>query len=448
METSGVGLVSFSTGGRQSWRQALRALRQRLWPAPASADEQNVRRLYIEVFWGQAHGVVAQFHAPYALRLGATNAEIGLLSSLPSLLALAFGMPAGYLFSRCRNPQAWLGATIFIHRFSLLLAAFIPWLSLGQPGAALVWLIVLFSVPGTFFSVGWNPMLAEVIPEMNRAHVFAVRNTLAAIALTGGLYLAGRWLAARPFPINYQIMYIVAFAGSVVSSLYIALVKPSSLTIPPATRLRLSPAALWAQALAATQKQPDFARITLNTFAHSVGLWLIGPVYVLYYVRTLGATDSWIALNLLLANLSPVVGYYVWQRAIARWGENRVLKWTISIVGFYPMLVGLTPSLTLILAWTALNGLIVPGLNLSHFNMLLKVSPPAEKANYLAAYVVIMNAGAFVMPLVGVYLAEQFGFAMLLVAGGALSLLGSSLFRWRALQTPDSLALSKSSVQA
>ncbi len=395
----------------------------------------------MEVFWGQAHGVVAQFHAPYALRLGATNTEIGLLSSLPSLLALVLGMPAGYLFSRFSNHRAWLGVTIFIHRFSLLLAAFIPWLFVQRPGAALVWLIVIFSVPGTCFSVGWNPTLAEVIPEVNRARVFAVRNTLAAVALTGGLYLAGRWLATRPFPINYQVMYIVAFAGSLISSLFIALVKPPATAAPATGGRRISPATLWKQIRVARTQQPDFIRITLNTFAHSVGLWMIGPIYVLYYVRTLGAADSWIALNLMLANLSPIVGYYIWQRAIARWGENRVLKWTISVVGFYPLLVGLTPSLSLILAWTAINGLITPGVNLSHFNMLLKVSPPAERANYLAAYVVMMNAGAFVMPLVGVYLADRLGFALLLVAGGLLCLLGSSLFRWRALRTPDSLAL-------
>jgi MFS family permease len=427
---------------RPGWgRRLASALRGRLWPAAGDVEGKNALFLYIEMFWGQCHGAAAQFHAPYALRLGATNAEIGLLSALPSLLALILGMPAGYLYSRDRNHQAWLGISIFVCRFSLFLAAMLPWLALARPGTALVWLIVAFSIPGTCFNVGWNPTLGEVIPEANRARVFGVRNILAAIALTLGLFLAGRWLPLRPFPINYQTMYLAFFAGSLISTVFIALVKHPPAPARPAARVSLSPAALWSQVREAGRQQPDFVRMTINTFAHSAGLWMIAPVYVLYYVRTLGASDSWIALNLMFTFLSPVVGYYVWEKAIGRWGENRVLKWTISVVGFYPVLVGLAPSLTVVLALTTLNGLITPGTNLSHFNMLLKVTPAAERPNYLAAYTVIMNGGAFVMPLIGVYLAQRLGFATILIAGGVLCLLGSSTFLWHALRTPDSLAL-------
>jgi hypothetical protein len=52
-----------------------------------------------------------------------------------------------------------------------------------------------------------------------------------------------------------------------------------------------------------------------------------------------------------------------------------------------------------------------------------------------------MNIGAFVMPLIGVWLSGRVGFAPVLIAGGVLCLLGSSLFRWWPLKTPDSLAV-------
>ncbi len=114
-EASRVSLVRLSTGSRPGWgRRAYAALRGRLWPAAMDLDARNERKLYVEVFWAQAHGAVAQFHAPYALRLGATNTEIGLLSALPSLLALLIGMPAGYLFSRQTNRRLWLGVTMFV----------------------------------------------------------------------------------------------------------------------------------------------------------------------------------------------------------------------------------------------------------------------------------------------------------------------------------------------
>ena len=42
---------------------------------------------------------------------------------------------------------------------------------------------------------------------------------------------------------------------------------------------------------------------------------MIGPLYMLYYVRTLGATDGWIGMNGTLANLTPIFGFYLWQRS-------------------------------------------------------------------------------------------------------------------------------------
>jgi MFS family permease len=167
---------------------------------------------------------------------------------------------------------------------------------------------------------------------------------------------------------------------------------------------------------------------------------MIGPLYVLYFVRVLGATDGWIGLNGTLANLMPVAGFYLWQRAVVRWGENRMLKLSISFIGLYPVLVGLSPNLMLILVWTAVYGLINPGVSLSHYPMLLKVCPAVERPAYLGVYMAIMNLAAFVMPLIGVQLANRVGFAPMLVAGGVLCLAGSSLFRLRPLQMPDSLA--------
>ena len=54
-------------------------------------------------------------------------------------------------------------------------------------------------------------------------------------------------------------------------------------------------------------------------------------------------------------------GFYLSQRAVVRWGENSVLRPTIVVIGLYADLVGLTPSLTVILVLTALQGLYCAG---------------------------------------------------------------------------------------
>lgn len=420
-------------------RTALARLQGYIAPRGLSGDEHNARYLEIEVFWASLLSAAAAFNAAYALRLGATNAEIGLLSSIPALLALLITIPAGQLLNRRRRRMPWVVGSLTLARLGYLAVALIPFLGLPNSGSFVVWMLILLSAPAAFFGVGWNSMLADVVPEAKRARLFAARNIISAVVITTGAFLAARWLAVTPFPINYQSVYLVGFAGAALSTFYITRMRVSDSVVMPAPAQRIAPRALVAGARDAFRRQADFTRIVVSTLAHGVGLWMIGPIYMLYYVRQLGASDGWIGANAMVANLTPIIGYYVWQRVVARRGEKWVLRLTISLIGFYPILVGLTPNLTIILLWTGLQGLIAPGINLGHFPLLLKICPAESRPLYIGIYTTIMNVGAFVMPLVGVALAEWLSYAPVLIAGGAICLLGSSLFRWWPLQTPDSL---------
>jgi MFS family permease len=263
---------------------------------------------------------------------------------------------------------------------------------------------------------------------------------LVAAVVTAGTFTAGIWLERVRFAANYQLLYLAGFAASMVSIYYIAKLRVPDSVVAPGSAVRNSPRERMQRARQAFADQPDFGRLVTATLAHGLGLWMVGPLYVLYYVRDLGAAEGWLGVNGTVGSLTPLLGFYLWQRGVQRWGENRVLKSTIVLVGLYPVMVGLSPTLSVVLIWTALNGLIAPGVTLGHYPMLLKICPADQRPLYIGVYTTIMNIGAFVMPLIGVWLANRVGIAPVLVAGGLLCLLGSSTFVWRPLRTPDSLA--------
>jgi predicted MFS family arabinose efflux permease len=180
-----------------------------------------------------------------------------------------------------------------------------------------------------------------------------------------------------------------------------------------------------------TTSYPGFFRITTNTFMHGMGLWMATPLYILYYVRELGASDAWIGLQGMIASSGIIVGYIIWRWVLVRWKESKTLKRTIVCLGLFPVLVGLSPSLTPILFAVALNNLIMPGVNLSHFNTLLKVTPPDKRPEYTALYMAFVNIGIFIFPLLGVALADRFGLQPVLIGCGIFSILGSTSFWFR-----------------
>ncbi len=396
--------------------------------------------LLIEIFWAAFLSAAAAFNAPFALRLGASNADIGLLSSIPALLAILVTLPAGQFLTRQRKRMPWLLGSLLLSRIGYLLVIFIPWLPFGNQGAGLVWLLIVFTIPAHFFNVAWGPMLADVVPETDRARVFALRNILLASVITVGVFLAGRWLQSVPFPLNYQILYGVGFAAAMVSTYYLTRLKVPESHVPEPPAQALGPAALLRGWRDAFRTEPDFTRITLNTLLHGIGLWMIGPVYVLYYVRTLGAQEGWLGLNSMMANLTPIIGYYLWQRGVMRLGENKVLRWMAPACGFFPLWVAAWRALPPIMVAAVINNLLMPGIvNLATTRCCS--SCPAAQPVFLALYTTIMNIGAFIMPLIGVKLAEAIGPAPVLIAGGVLSALGSSSFIWNRLRTSDTLTL-------
>ncbi len=202
-------------------------------PSPRNQIEANALYLVLEVFWAAFLSAVVAFNAPFALRLGATNAQIGLLSSIPALLAILITIPAGRYYSRRAQRMPLVIRSLFVHRLGFLLAALVPFLPVENKGTVLIWVLIIFSGPAHFFGVGWNAMMADVVPEANRARVFAVRNMLVAAVVTAGTFGAGIWLERVRFAANYQILYVAGFAASMVSLYYIAKLRaPDSVVAP------------------------------------------------------------------------------------------------------------------------------------------------------------------------------------------------------------------------
>jgi MFS family permease len=395
---------------------------------PTNLRHLNAWYLGVEIFWASVLASAAMFNAAFALRLGASSVDIGLLSSLPALLAVLVSLPSGrFLQSKVRR-KPWILWSLGLSRAGYLLVAAVPLLScLHIPrGTLAVAVLIALSIPATFFTVGFIPMLAEVIPERNRAGVFTARNLIYNSAISVLNLLFGLGLTWIDFPSNYSLMYLVGCAASMLSLYYLVKIQVPDST--PVVSRAQSFKAGWRGALYTLNTQPRLARLILNTFLHGSGVWMAMPLYILYYVRQLDASDAWIGLQGTVASLSTILGFILWRRLMARWGEPRTLKRTIVLLGLFPIAVGLSPSLTLILLAVGVNGLIAPGVTLSHFNTLLRVTPEDNRPGYTAWYMAIVNIGVFAGPLLGVVLAGWLGLGWTLVGCGVLSILGSTSF--------------------
>jgi MFS family permease len=394
---------------------------------PEAPADRNAWYLVVEIFWASMMAAAAAFNAAYAMRLGASNTEVGFLSSLPALLAVIVSIPAGRFLQSRTQRKPWILASLTATRMGYLLVALVPLLHISGVSQGMISVMVLvgLTIPAHFFNVGWIAMLADVIHEDRRATVFAARNIIYNASFSLFVLLFGIWLNAVPHPFNYQVMYIFGFLTSLLSVYFIIRIEMP--TAPIIAEKKTPPVSL-RSLLHVMRAHPAFMRINLNTLMHGIGVWAAAPLYMLYYVRDLNADEAWIGLQATIGSLATIAGFAFWRWLMKRWGESRTLKVTIMLAGVMPLLVGATGSLTFILFVVAFNGWMAGGIALSHFNTLLKSMPADARPEFTALYQTVMNIGAFLCPIIGVALANQFGNAAVLVACGVLVLIGSSSF--------------------
>lgn len=409
---------------------------------PANQNDRDLFYLVLEIFWASILNAVVTFNGAFAVRLGSSSTVIGLLTSAPALLAIMISIPAGRFLKARKQIKSWTLWTLGIYRAGFLLVAIIPLLpKMGIPlGELVVLSLVIITIPAHFFNVGFLPMMAMVIPEERRPAVFAARNIVFNASLSVCTFLFGFWLSYIQFPQNYQILYVFGFATSMVSMYYLVKIRvPEQIPQPVVKKKEPIQKKLdsFRQAIA---RNPGFFQITLNTLLHGSGLWAATPLYILYYVRILGAPDSWVGLLGTIGSVATIAGWTIWRSVMNRWGDQKTLKRTIILLGLFPVLVACVPSLPIILVIAGINGLVVPGVNISHLNTLLRVTPDHNRAEYTAIYMTVANIGAFIFPLIGVAVSDQIGLVPTLICCGILSILGSSSFWWMPVQKGEKKA--------
>ena len=138
------------------------------------------------------------------------------------------------------------------------------------------------------------------------------------------------------------------------------------------------------------------------------------PLFTLYQVKELGATNTWISILSLSNTLGSILGYSFWPKILTKHGNLKTLFASGVWIFIVPTVYAFSKSLA--------------GVNLSLFNTLLDVTPTENKATYIAYYTTVINASAIFAPMVGVGLGDKFGFFWAFIICAALRLASSLTF--------------------
>jgi len=423
-------MLSRNLMGRLAWNLAT-ARRWLLHSSDLSQVDQNIRCLVIDTAWqGLMMGGVFTFLSVFAVRLGASNLQVSLLTSLPSVIMVVLSIPASQVVQRQRNLVRFTNLGRIPHRASILLVALLPFFA-GRyliETILVVWTIKTVAI--AFIDPSWVAVVAEVIPPQRRAAVNGGRWALLSIVTAAAVAVFGYVLDRVVFPVGYQIVFTVSFLGGVMGMFpWRRIVLPEEteqLVAEGAPRVSLSERLR--RYLGTLTGEPQFVRFLLTTSVLRIGMNLPAALYSIYWIRHLEASDLWIGWQATAGKIAPIVGYYLWGRVATRRGHHLVLLICALGVGLYPVLTGLVPSQLWLPAVALVQGFFVTGIDLAFFDTLLHVSPRKERPRFVAVNSVFAYLALSLAPLAGSALADWLGIRVAFYVAGAVHVVAVLLF--------------------
>jgi len=388
-------------------------------------QQRNVRSVLVD---GVGVGIVlgvSSFLAVFLVRLEASPFLVGLLTSMPALAGMLLAVPIGRFLERQRNSVPWYSRSRALVQGSFVLMGLVPFFFSGQ-GAALAIIVIwaLVTIPQTVVGITFTVVMGAVAGPRQRQYLMSRRWSILGATTAITVALIGVVLEWMPFPLNYQVVFLASFAGGMLSFLFSQRISIPD-NPPPAARPASNPLR---EGIAVLRASPAFGRFVLSAFVFNLGLNMALPLFPLYWVREVNASDFWIGLINTVNNGVVLVAYFMWTAVTRRKGNVLVLRLCAFGLVLYPLLTGLTRTVEPLAIYAALAGIFAAGLNLVLFDISLATVPPDRVASYIALYQLTTYAAALAGPIVGTTIGEQAGYAAALFLAAALRLVGAALF--------------------
>jgi Na+/melibiose symporter-like transporter len=338
--------------------------------------------------------------------LGATNQQIGLIVSLPSIIGMLALIPGAIWLNRVQSKKNFAVISTLLTRLLFSLILFVPFLGSPYAAWALVILIALLNFPGALSGLSWQSMIGDLVPEKRRGDFFSSRNrynTIAAMAVTFG---TGLFLQQfdKDNALPYQVLFIAAFLFAVLEIYY--LIKHKE---PVGSKKERNTEEKNKKLSLNVYKHKPFLAFVITALLFGFSSQMAWSLFSIYQIKEANATALWLSLFSVTNQLAQIISIKWWANAADRRGNSFVLFIAAAGMATTPALTMLSTNLvylTLINLWI---GLFVSGSNLLLFNQLLKASPETDRTNYIANYNFLLSIVGFIAPQMGVLLLNGFG---------------------------------------
>jgi len=376
------------------------------------AVERAVRLSYAQAMLGAVYSASTggMFIIGYALKLGAKNVHIGLMSTIP-MLAVSTQLVASILVEKgiSRRWMTIFGSLANVSGWTLIIL--LPYVMReASPASRLGALIAVITLVTVFAQISGNARaswIGDLIPPRQRGMFFGRMIMFAGII--GAMFA----LAEGMFLDRVKHMGIPAFSWLFIFGMAFGLAN-SALFLPQAdVPLRRHESG---GSLLALVRETFTNRPLMHLMAWAV-LWsmqaIAGPFYATYMLRDLKMPFLGVGLITSASTISMLASSSFWGRIVDCYGSRPVLIACTAFFAPLPLVwIGLNHPSTVyavIIPLNLLAGAAAGGLSVASSTLMYKITPSPGRSMQFALYSILVTVLVAPMPTIGGRLPDWLG---------------------------------------
>ncbi len=370
-------------------------------------SKRSVRRsLRFSVADGAAYagmlGLTQSYLTPFALALGASTVQIGLLTSVPNFSMALSQLAAPGLCELTGSRKRFILPVVFLHALTWLPVLLIPYLFHQSPVAWLVGFMTLNMVLGSLANPAWGSLMADLVPTGIRGRYFSMRGRIGGFITLIASFVGGGILQfyTRNAFTGFAILFAGAAALRLVSLYYLShMHEPMTVTVPGERHGYV--------ALGKELRRSNLGRFMLMVTLLYFSAYIASPFFSVYMLRDLHFSYLGYMVNISFAAIASFAFVHFWGQRADRGGNVRVIKMTAWLLPVIPLLWLVSGNYSYLLFAEIVSGFGWSGFLLATTNFLYDATRPQDRTRYIALFNAMTGMAICAGALIGGFIAPH-----------------------------------------
>ena len=349
----------------------------------------------------------------FATRLGASDFQLSLLTTIPQLVGLMVLIPGGILTDRLKNKRSMVMVSLLILTVFYALIGCVPMLPANRFAAFLI-LFAASVGPMTIYNVSWQAYFSDMVNANEQNHIITYRTAMTfvigiIVPLVSGSLLAAENTNTGKIRLHQTYLWIGA-ALLLIQIIVLRQIKGSPNTSAAGPRTGQLKGVI--SELLHNKKFLGFVGVAIFFYVTWHVDWTL---YFIGQVNYLKLNEAWLSY----VNIGNAVVQFItigfWSRLNNKFGVRFGIIFGNLGLAFCPICMIVATGLPIpqgqvvFLIMNTLANITLAAVNLNIMQCLLQVVPVNNKTLYISIYTVLVTLSNAFMPLIGVVIYTKLG---------------------------------------